>query len=146
MENHPSCIFCQIVKGKAPASIVFQDENITAFMDTQPLFQGHTLIVPNYHFTGLTDLDDRYGTLMFITGRRVAKAILQSSLHCEGVNLFLAHGAAANQSVFHSHLHVIPRYPGDGFQIQHPSGYGDHPSRRELDEAAEQIRLNLRED
>jgi len=146
MVRHPSCVFCQIIAGIAPASIVYKDEIVTAFMDIQPLFQGHVLIIPNEHFDGLADLNDRYGKHMFITARHLAKALFRSNLKCEGVNLFLADGAAAGQTVFHSHLHVIPRYPGDGFQIQHPSGYGDRPTRTALDETAQQIRHALGED
>jgi histidine triad (HIT) family protein len=140
MDNHSSCIFCKIIAGEAEASIVYQDESVTAFMDIQPLFQGHVLVVPNEHFTGLTDLEDSYGAQMFRLARRLAKAILRSNLKCEGVNLFLADGPAAGQTVFHSHLHVIPRYPGDGFQVHHPSGYGHRPARRRLDEVALQIK------
>lgn len=112
-------------------------------MDIRPLFTGHLLVVPNNHFVGLTDLDDAYGKQMFRVARRLAKAILHSSLECEGVNLFMAEGSAAGQTVFHSHLHVIPRHSADGFSIQHPSGYGDRPSRAILDDIAQQIRQSL---
>jgi len=143
MVLQPSCIFCQIISGEAEASIVYKDEIVTAFMDIQPLFQGHLLIVPNDHFVGLTDLDDQYGSHMFVIARQLAKAILRSSLNCEAVNLFLADGSAAGQTVFHSHLHVIPRHSGDGFRIQHPVGYGDRSTRAALDQVATQLRTAL---
>jgi histidine triad (HIT) family protein len=143
MAIHPNCVFCRIITGEAEASIVHQDDQVTAFMDIRPLFTGHLLVVPNNHFVGLTDLDDAYGKQMFRVARRLAKAILHSSLECEGVNLFMAEGSAAGQTVFHSHLHVIPRHSADGFSIQHPSGYGDRPSRAILDDIAQQIRQSL---
>lgn len=145
MHLEPSCIFCQIITGEAQASIVFQDEIVTAFMDIRPLVQGHLLIIPNNHFNGLTDLEDEFGQHMFIIARRLAKALQQCNLKCEGVNLFLAEGATAGQTVFHSHLHVIPRYTGDGFKIQFPSGYEDRPSRSTLDAIAQQITIALSE-
>jgi histidine triad (HIT) family protein len=143
MAIHPNCVFCRIITGEAEASIVHQDDQVTAFMDIRPLFTGHLLVVPNNHFVGLTDLDDAYGKQMFRVAQRLAKAILHSSLECEGVNLFMAEGSAAGQTVFHSHLHVIPRHSADGFSIQHPSGYGDRPSRAILDDIAQQIRQSL---
>ena len=143
MVLQPSCIFCQIISGKAEASIVYKDEIVTTFMDIQPLFQGHLLIVPNDHYIGLADLDDHYGRHMFVIARQLAHALRRSSLNCEGVNLFLADGSAAGQDVFHSHLHVIPRNAGDGFRIQHPAGYGDRPTRPALNDVAEQLRCAL---
>ena len=143
MVLQPSCIFCQIILGEAKASIVYKDEIVTAFMDIQPLFQGHLLIVPNHHYFGLTDLDDHYGKHIFVIARQLTQAMRRSSLDCEGVNLFLADGPAAGQEVFHTHLHVIPRNAGDGFRIQHPPGYGDLPTRPALDDVAEQLRYAL---
>jgi diadenosine tetraphosphate (Ap4A) HIT family hydrolase len=140
MVRDPTCIFCRIVSGESEASIIFQDELVTVFLDTNPLFKGHMLIVPNTHFIGLSDLDDNFGQHMFVVARRLAKTLLLSSLNCEGINLFLADGVTAGQSVFHSHLHVIPRHFNDGFRIQHPEGYGEQPTRDKLDEVAEQLR------
>lgn len=145
MVRHPSCVFCQIIAGEATSSQVYQDELVTAFMDIQPLIQGHVLVIPNQHFNGLTDLDEKYGNHILRTARRVAQAMLRSRLGCEGVNLFLAEGTAAGQSVFHTHMHVIPRHAGDGFRVQHPSGYGERPPRSDLDKVADQLKEALME-
>ena len=83
----------------------------------------------------LADLDPEDGAAVFETGRRAAAALRASSLRCEGVNLFLADGEAAGQEVFHVHLHVLPRYEGDGFGLRMPPDYSMRP-RAELDEAA----------
>ncbi len=104
------CIFCAILAGRAPASIVYQDGLVTAFMDIRPVNPGHTLIVPNRHAAHLQDLDGETAAHMFQVGQRLAGALYQSGLRCEGVNFFLADGEAAGQEVFHVHLHVFPRY------------------------------------
>jgi histidine triad (HIT) family protein len=139
MALQPSCIFCQILSGKAEASVIYKDELVTAFMDIKPLVQGHLLIIPNEHCSSLAEFEDTVGSRMFIVARRLAQAIRRSRLRSEGVNFFLADGEAAGQTVFHSHLHVIPRFSGDGFSIHFPPSYGQRPSREELDETAEML-------
>lgn len=104
---------------------------------------GHTLIVPIRHADGLADLDPNLGAEMFRLAMRVASAIRSSGLRCDGIDLFLADGRAAFQSVFHAHLHVFPRWRGDGFHLVMPPGFTPHRSRRELDEAAALIRAAL---
>jgi histidine triad (HIT) family protein len=143
MAPHSTCIFCQIVSGKADASRIYQDDLVTAFMDIRPLVQGHVLIIPNVHCSSLADLNDSDGSRMFVIARRIAQAIRQSKLRSEGVNFFLADGAAAGQTVFHSHLHVIPRFRGDGFKIHFPANYGHRPTRVELDKIAEMLTYEM---
>lgn len=110
------CVFCDIVAGRAPASFVYRDDRVTAFLDHRPVTPGHLLVIPNDHLITLAELDD--GLLADITrlGARMASALRASGLPCEGINLFLADGEAAGQEVFHAHLHVFPRTPGDGFR------------------------------
>lgn len=137
--THDDCIFCAIVTRQAPASIVYHDDVCTAFMDIQPVNAGHVLVVPNRHATYLADLDVAAGGQLFGVGQRVAAALRASGVPCEGVNLFLADGAAAGQEVFHVHLHVIPRYAGDGFGFTFPPGYTALPERAALDTLAQAI-------
>jgi len=134
------CVFCDIAQGKAPASTVYADRIVTAFMDIQPVNPGHVLIVPNVHATYLSALDEETGAHLFVTAMRIAAALRRSGLRCEGINLFLADGEAAFQEVFHVHLHVIPRYAGDGFALRFGPHYGQHPDGAELDKIAAQIR------
>ena len=134
-----NCIFCAIVAGRAPASIVYRDETCAAFMDIQPVNPGHVLVVPNRHAASLADLDAETGMRMFGIGQQVAAALRASGLRCEGVNLFLADGEAAGQEVFHLHLHVIPRYRGDGFGLRFGPANRTRPPRPELDRIAGQI-------
>ena len=143
MALQPTCIFCQILMGQAEASFIYRDEFVTSFMDIQPLIRGHLLVIPNDHFATLTTLDEHYGRHMFEVAQKLAKAIRKSELRSEGVNLYMADGSAAGQTVFHCHMHVIPRFPGDGFKINFPANYGIRPSREELDELAGQLRHTL---
>jgi len=141
-----NCIFCDIVKGNAEASLVWQDDFVSAFMDIQPVNPGNVLIVPNDHAAYLADLPEDTGAHMFRVAQRVARAIRASGLRCEGVNFFLADGEAAMQEVFHVHLHVFPRFHGDGFGLRLPERYFTKPPRSELEEAAEKIRKQIQED
>ena len=84
-------------------------------MDIRPVNPGHLLVIPLVHAAGLTTLESDTGAQMFRVGQRLAEAIRRSGVRCEGINFLLADGEAAGQEVFHVHLHVIPRYAGDGF-------------------------------
>lgn len=145
MNLDPACTFCQIVAGNAEASLVHKDDLTTAFMDIQPLIRGHLLIIPNAHFPNLSALDCRFAGRMFEVACQLAQAIRASGLPCEGVNLFLADGSAAGQTVFHCHLHLIPRFAGDGFRIHFPPDYGARPEREELDHLAALVKNGLKQ-
>lgn len=105
-----SCIFCAIVAGHAQASLVHEDEVVVVFMDLHPVTPGHLLVVPRQHAAGLEDLDEAVSAHVWSTGRGMARALRRSRLGCEGINLLVCDGEAALQTVFHFHLHVIPRY------------------------------------
>jgi histidine triad (HIT) family protein len=134
------CIFCDIVRGEAEATLVWQDDLVSAFLDIQPINAGHICVVPNVHASDLADLPADAGAHMFPVAQRLAQALRDSGLPCEGVNLFLADGVAAGQEVFHVHLHVFPRVPDDGFGFRFGEDYFAKPTRAELDEVGEQIR------
>ena len=137
------CIFCEILAGRAPASIVYRDELCCAFMDIRPVNQGHVLVIPVRHAACLAELDEPTGAHIFVIGQRMAAAVRVSGVPCEAVNLFLADGVAAGQDVFHVHLHIIPRYRGDGFGLRFGPHYGERPPRAELDATAASIREHL---
>jgi histidine triad (HIT) family protein len=139
------CVFCRIVRGVAPASIVYSDEKVMAIMDIQPVNLGHVLIIPKTHAEQLSELDEETGAHMFKIAMRIAKAIRRSDIKCEGIDLFLADGGAAGQEVFHVHLHVIPRFRGDGFKIRFGPSYSSRPEREELDRVGEKIREAMRQ-
>lgn len=138
-----SCVFCNIIRGEAPASIVYADEQAMAFMDIQPVNPGHLLVVPRAHAAHLADLEPETGGHLFQVGMKLAVALRRSQVRCEGVNLFLADGAPAGQRVFHVHLHVLPRFHGDGFGFRFGPNYFCRPNRTALDDVAESIRRAL---
>ncbi|MBN1875394.1 MAG: HIT family protein [Anaerolineae bacterium] len=134
-----TCVFCRILAGELPASVIYRDKVCTAFMDIQPVNPGHVLVIPNKHAANLAELAPEDGAHIFRIAQQVAGALRKSNLKCEGVNFFLADGEAAGQEVFHIHLHVFPRYRGDGFGLRTGPHYKRRPARAELDRIAEQI-------
>ena len=106
------CVFCAIVEGKAPAEVVYEDEMTVAFMDINPANPGHTLVIPRKHVRDIFSMDEETAVTVMRAAVRVARAI-EAALQPDGINLIQANGRAAFQSVFHSHLHIIPRWWGD---------------------------------
>jgi histidine triad (HIT) family protein len=133
------CLFCRILAGELPGTFVFRDEHCAAFMDIQPVNPGHLLVLPIRHATHLAELDPADAGRMMQVAQRLAAALRRSGLRCDGVNLFVADGEAAMQEVFHVHLHVLPRYPGDGFGLRFGPDYGVKPTRSELELAGRRI-------
>jgi diadenosine tetraphosphate (Ap4A) HIT family hydrolase len=141
------CVFCGIIAGDLPSSPVYRDDLCCAFMDIQPVNPGHLLVIPLEHGACLSELNPETGSHMFAVAQRLAAALYAAGAaggpRCEGVNLFLADGSVAGQDVFHVHLHVIPRYTGDGFGFRFGPGYAHRPERSDLNRAAGQIRTAL---
>ena len=132
------CVFCDIVAGKKPASIFYEDVLVLGFMTIGPVTEGHAMVVPKAHVPYLADLDDPTGRHIWTVTQRAAAAIRASGVRCEGINLFLADGAAAAQEIFHFHMHVFPRFKGDPFKLV--ADWDNKPPRAELDRVAGQIR------
>ncbi len=130
------CVFCDIIDGSSPASIVFQDETCIVFMNIEARNPGHMLVVPKEHSASLSELKPDIGAHLFKVAQQMAKAARLSNVRCEGVNLWVSDGEGAGQDVFHVHLHVLPRFHGDGFGIKGSKG---EPSREELEAIAKDI-------
>ncbi len=133
------CIFCRILDGTMPATFLHRDERCSVFMDIRPVNAGHLLIIPNAHAPYLADVRPEDLDRMIRLAQRYTAALRASGLPAEGVNLFLADGEAAMQEVFHAHLHVFPRYEGDGFGLRFGPHYAVQP-REELERVAGMIR------
>jgi histidine triad (HIT) family protein len=133
MEN---CVFCKLIAGQIPATVVYQDEHTIAFMDIGSVNPGHMLVAAKPHVENVFGLDDTLAAAVMCTTARVARA-LKASLAPEGVNLFQANGAAAEQTVFHFHIHVLPRRVGDGMKLVWPA---KNPPREALEATAARIR------
>jgi histidine triad (HIT) family protein len=132
------CVFCDIIAGDLPASVVYEDSAVMAIMDISPVNPGHVIVIPKKHTPYMADMDEDTGAHLFKITLRIQKAVRGSGVRCEGVNLFLADGEAAFQDVFHLHMHIIPRFKGDEFKIS--ADWSIKPPREELDELAAQIR------
>ncbi|MFZ4859311.1 MAG: HIT family protein [Desulfuromonadaceae bacterium] len=113
-----TCIFCEIIAGSEPASKVYEDSCVIAFLDLYPLNPGHTLIVPKFHVSTLDELDESTASHIMKVAQQLVAAMrgMDKSL-CTGVNLIMANGASAGQEVFHAHLHLLPRIEKDGIRI-----------------------------
>ena len=133
------CVFCKIRDGQIPSARVYEDDRTIAFMDINPLNEGHTLVIPRAHAATLFEADEADLRAAIATAKRVAVAI-QDALHPDGLNLLQANGAAAFQSVPHFHFHLVPRFTGDGKGFDWPMVAGD---RGGIQAAAEKIRRAL---
>lgn len=133
-------MFCEILRGDSPASFTYQDDTVVAFLDVQPITHGHMLVVPRDHAVLMSDLNETVAMRTFRVARQLS-SVVRSVLGATGVNLFVADGETAFQDVPHFHVHVIPRYPGDGFSLTFPPNYDHPPSRAELETIASAIRV-----
>ena len=130
------CIFCGIVAGEVPAEKVAEDENTIAFMDLNPWTRGHALVIPRRHTRNLYEIDDEELKHTAVAARRLARR-MRDRLGADGVNVLNAAEPAAWQTVFHFHLHVIPRYRDDPLEL--PTQPGE-ASQDELSAVAEELR------
>ncbi|MFW0790080.1 HIT family protein [Gordonia sp. CPCC 205333] len=135
-----SCVFCAIVDGTSPSRQVYADDDVLGFLDIRPLARGHTLLIPRGHASNLAELDPEMGGKLFMAGQRLGAALRASRIAADGVNLLVNDGRAAQQTVFHTHLHVIPRH--SGHKISFATGL---LVRRDSnpDETAEMIRAGV---
>jgi histidine triad (HIT) family protein len=133
------CVFCKIVEGQIPATKVHEDELTLAFMDIGQVNPGHVLVAVKPHVENIFGLDDKHAAAVFQTAARVARAV-EMAYAPEGVTLYQANGAAAGQTVYHFHLHLVPRYTNDGMNLTWPT---KNPSREQLQANAARIRAAL---
>jgi histidine triad (HIT) family protein len=110
------CIFCKIVKGEIPSKKIFEDEKVFVFLDIKPMAKGHCLIIPKQHFENIFDAPEEILKEVIFATKKVV-SLLQKSLGVDGVNIFNNNGKTAEQSIFHLHFHILPRYENDGLSI-----------------------------
>lgn len=124
------CIFCKLINREIPSAKIYEDEHVFAFMDIMPLTKGHILVIPKEHKESIYDLSEEQAANLFKVVPRLASA-LKDSYHPAGMNLLNNNGAPAGQSVFHFHLHLIPRYDEtDGFKASWRTKEKDFPIER----------------
>jgi len=110
MQNN--CIFCSIIAGEIPSATIYEDEDFKVIMDISPAAKGHAILLPKYHSANLYELDEVTASKALSVAKKVAIAI-KEEFHCDGLNLLQNNGEAAGQTVFHFHIHLIPRYRKD---------------------------------
>src|ERR1700759_2068451 len=110
------CIFCKIIAGELPASIIDEDERTISFMDIAPATRGHALVIPREHSADLLSIGEQDLTAVIVAAQRLARRA-KERLGADGVDLLNSCGAVAFQTVFHFHMHMIPRYEGDGLRV-----------------------------
>ena len=133
------CVFCKLVAGQIPSSKVYEDEAALAFMDLGQVNPGHVLVASKAHAENVYELDDAQAAAVFRAAARVARAV-RAAFDPPGLSIYQANGKPAGQTVFHFHLHVLPRHDGDGMQLVWPV---KNPPREQLEDYAARIRASL---
>ena len=133
------CVFCKIVAGKIPSTKVFEDEHTLAFMDLGQVNPGHVLVAVKKHAENLYALDDAQAAAVARASVKVARAI-REAFKPEGLSVYQANGKPAGQTVFHYHVHLLPRHAGDGMELTWPV---KNPPREKLEDHAVKIRAAL---
>ena len=126
------CVFCKIIRGEIPCCKVYEDDLILAFLDIAPFNIGHTVIIPKDHQNSITTLDEIYANRIIKIAPKIGVALMRT-INAEGFNLFLNNGSVAGQTVWHCHMHVLPRFAGDKVVISsEPQKYDSTDQMAEL--------------
>jgi histidine triad (HIT) family protein len=133
------CLFCKIIAGEIPSYNIYEDGEITAFLDISPVNNGHTLVLPKKHVENLLEMDDETISSVFIKVRDISKAVMKS-MNADGFNIEINNYKAAGQLVDHAHIHIVPRFESDG--LRHWPG--KKLAEQEMREIAEKIRAALK--
>ncbi len=116
-----NCIFCKIAAGEIPSTTLYEDDDFRVIMDIEPASKGHALILPKEHYTNLYELDDELAAKAMVLAKKMITK-LTDILGCEGYNVLQNNGPVAGQTVFHFHMHLIPRYKEDDVKIEWKHG------------------------
>jgi histidine triad (HIT) family protein len=133
------CVFCKIVAGQIPSTRVFEDEHTLAFMDIGHVNPGHVLVAVKKHAANVFELEEAQAEAVARTSVKVSRA-LKKAFEPEGLSVYQANGKAAGQTVFHYHVHLLPRHAGDGMELTWPV---KNPPREKLEEYAAKIKTQL---
>ena len=112
-----NCIFCKLANGQIPTNSIYEDEDFNVIMDASPAAKGHAIIIPKTHAADLFELPDEYAARIMGTAKKCGRAIMDT-LGCDGLNVLQNNGEAAGQTVFHLHVHLIPRFKNDDIKIR----------------------------
>lgn len=137
------CLFCQILEGTVPGSLAYRDSRCAVIADLFPANEGHMLIVPTIHVARFPDLPSEVAGHLLAVGRDVAGALRSSSVRSDGFTIALSDGEVAGQEIFHTHLHVIPRFEDDGYPRAFFPRDPEPREREALDRMVEELRARL---
>ena len=137
--NEDSCIFCRIAQKQVPATLVYEDENVMAFLDTRPLNEGHTLVIPKEHYDTIFEIPEELIAYLHRIVKRVSFAVKKAA-KADGISIFQQNGKAAGQEISHLHVHVVPRYEGQ--KLTRFSEISE-ANREKLDQNAANIRRHI---
>jgi RimJ/RimL family protein N-acetyltransferase/diadenosine tetraphosphate (Ap4A) HIT family hydrolase len=140
-----TCTFCKILRSELPASFVYQDNDISAFLDIHPINRGHILIIPNSHYEFFEQIPSQVFAKMTNTAQEIQRAFAKAGIKAEGSNVFLSNGEIAGQEVPHAHLHITPRYRGDGHRMGFSGTDPDPAARAELNQISKSISSALKQ-
>ena len=129
------CVFCQIARGKRPASLIYEDERVMAFLDARPVTEGHTLVIPKKHYENILEIPDSELAEVYRIVKKVAFAVSKSE-KADGIRIVQNNGRAANQVIFHFHVHVVPAHEG-----HEPKRSNRMLEHSELEQVAAKIRV-----
>ena len=125
------CIFCKLANGVFETNKIYEDDDFTAILDAGPANRGHALIIPKEHYANIYELPEDIAGKAFVLAKKLA-ANMTEKLGCDGFNIVQNNGEAAGQTVFHFHMHLIPRFKGDGAMIQWKPGKPTDEEQKEL--------------
>lgn len=137
MMAEKDCVFCKIIAGEIPSTAVYEDEDFKAILDVNPAARGHVIIIPKKHAANIFELEEEEAAKVFPIAKKIATALMKT-YNCDGINVLQNNGEAAGQTVFHLHVHVVPRYYDDDVNIMWQPG-----ETPDLKAVAEEIRKNL---
>lgn len=129
-----NCVFCRILRGESHASRIYEDEDVIAFLDARPVNEGHALVISKKHYENVFEIPDEELANMFLVVKKTASAVMKSE-QADGIRILQNNGKAANQVIFHFHVHIIPEYEGQ--DLHRPRGT---PNEAELEKVAARIR------
>lgn len=128
-----NCVFCSIIGHEIPSSTIYEDDFVKAILDIAPSAKGHTVLIPKNHYSDIFELTEEAAAHIFVVAKKVATA-LKEELGCDGINILQNNGIAAGQTVFHFHIHIIPRYENDTVKIHWDTkGYEEGEMQRLAD-------------
>lgn len=145
MAKDNDCVFCKIISGDLEGSFVYRNGNVSAFLDINPINRGHVLVISNKHYESFTEIETEVTGEMFKIAQKILKAISASNIRCEGANLFLSDGEIAGQEVPHSHLHIAPRFKGDGHRMGFTHVQVEESDRNQLNSTVYEIAKHINE-